>query len=122
MTPLITPRRDGRGDAESARLWKLAGLGMTMTSEVIGGAIVGWGLDALFGTSPVLLITFTVLGVGVGMVGFIRSAVGASGAAGREATRRVAEGRAAPLPEPREGPAGEDRLWTEHTPDRESTP
>ncbi|MHC4811090.1 MAG: AtpZ/AtpI family protein [Planctomycetota bacterium] len=122
MAPLTPARRDARGDAESARLWKLAGIGMTMTSEVIGGAIVGWGLDALFGTGPVLLIVFTVLGVGVGMVGFIRSAVGASGEAGREATRRVAEGRAAPLPEAEDGPDAEDGPQPRDTSDRETTP
>lgn len=120
MTPPTPSRRDARGDAESARLWKLAGLGMTMTSEVIGGAIVGWGLDALFGTGPVLLIVFTVLGVGVGMVGFIRSAVGATGEAGREATRRVAEGRAVPLPEASEGPEAPDAAG--ETDRRETTP
>ncbi len=119
LTPPGRPRRPGSGDAESARLWKLAGLGMTMTSEMIGGAIVGWGLDALFGTGPVLLIIFTVLGVGVSMVGFIRSAVGAAGEAGRQATRRVAEGRAAPLPDVPDAP---DAPKSDDIAERESTP
>jgi hypothetical protein len=76
----------------------MAGLGMTMTSEVLGGALLGWGLDLLFGTTPVLLVVFTVLGVAVGMIGFIRSAMGASGDAGRDARSLVAAGRAVALP------------------------
>lgn len=92
-------RGSDRNDDYSSGLWKLAGLGMTMTSEVVGGALLGWGLDYLLGTTPILLITLTVLGVGVGMTGFIRAALGASGDAGRSARTAVAEGRAAPLPE-----------------------
>jgi len=101
-SPRSSNAGSGRGSASSddysSGLWKLAGIGMTMTSEVIGGALLGWGLDYLFKTSPVLLIIFTLLGLGVGMTGFIRSALGASGDAGRDARSLVAAGRAVALP------------------------
>lgn len=114
-------RRDrsahGSDDEYSAGLWRLAGLGMTMTSEILGGALLGWVLDYLFGTKPVLLVVFTVLGVAVGMIGFIRSAIGASGDAGRDARSAVASGRAVALPPEPMDAGNEDAEGTHETDD-----
>ena len=77
-------------DRETARLWRLAGLGGTMASEIIAGALLGWVLDRVFGTKPTLLIVCTILGVVVGLATFIRSALIETRRAGREATRIAA--------------------------------
>jgi len=61
--------------AYSQRLWRLAGLGGTLASEILAGALLGWGLDWLLGTLPWFLIILTLGGVVIGMMGFIRAAV-----------------------------------------------
>jgi len=70
-------RPDPRSAAEqeSQRLWRLAGMGGTLASEILGGALIGWLLDLFFGTKPTLLIVFTMIGLIVGMTTFIRSAL-----------------------------------------------
>jgi len=37
-----------------------------------GGAIVGWGLDSLFGTFPMFFLLILFLGFGVGVVNVLR--------------------------------------------------
>ncbi len=44
----------------------VAGLGI--------GFVIGWGLDAVFGTKPILLVVFTLLGFAAGVKVMIRSA------------------------------------------------
>lgn len=61
-------------DAESQRLWRLAGMGGTLASEILAGVVIGWGLDALFGTAPTMIVIFTTGGVLIGMITFVRSA------------------------------------------------
>jgi F0F1-type ATP synthase assembly protein I len=85
MADFETPPRDG--DQESRRLWRLAGMGATMASEIAAGALIGWLLDRLFGTAPTLIVVCTIAGVVVGMTGFLRRAIVESRAAGREAAR-----------------------------------
>ncbi|MFK7961985.1 MAG: AtpZ/AtpI family protein [Phycisphaerales bacterium] len=84
-------------DADRRELWRLAGLGFTLTSEVVGGALLGWGMDVLFKTSPIFIVTMTLIGVAVAMTGFLRNALGASAQAGRRADAAVHEGRVQPL-------------------------
>ncbi len=95
-------------NAYSAGLWKVSGLGMTMLSEVLGGALIGFCLDYLFKTTPVLLVVFSLLGLVVALTGFIRAALGVSGQAGRDARDAVAAGRATALPEEPEDDAPPD--------------
>ena len=61
--------------AYSQRLWRLASLGGTMASEILAGALLGWGLDYLLGTRPWFLVILTIGGLVIGMIGFIRSAL-----------------------------------------------
>ena len=53
-------------------------MGIRMVSEFVGGILVGvaigYGLDWLFGTKPVLLIIFTLLGTAAGFLNVIRAA------------------------------------------------
>jgi len=38
----------------------------------LGGALIGWGLDSLFGTFPKLLVVMLLLGFGVGVWNIVR--------------------------------------------------
>lgn len=37
--------------------------GVELVGAVIGGGLIGWGLDYFFGTSPILFLLFLILGV-----------------------------------------------------------
>ncbi len=54
----------------TTRIWQL------MFSHLIGapagGGILGWGLDSLFGTFPLLFLLMLFLGFGVGVVNVLR--------------------------------------------------
>jgi len=52
-----------------------------LVSAVIVGAAIGWGLDWLFGTRPILTIAFFILGAGAGIINVNR--------ASREITERT---------------------------------
>ena len=74
-------------EAESQRLWRLAGMGVTMTSEILAGTLIGWVLDRVLGTDPTLLIVGTVAGIAIGLTTFFRRALAESRQAGRDAAR-----------------------------------
>jgi len=64
-------KRTGRPEANpTTRIWQL------MFSHLIGapagGGIIGWGLDSLFGTFPLLFLLMLFLGFGVGVVNVMR--------------------------------------------------
>ena len=71
-------------EAQAPKRWKTgdkftaAGMAWRMTLELVVGGMVGaamgWGLDALFGTLPVFLIVFILLGFAAGIRTVMRSA------------------------------------------------
>ena len=67
------PKRGKAGDKFTA-----AGMAWRMTLELVVGGLVGaamgWGLDALFGTLPLFLIVFILLGFAAGVRTVMRSA------------------------------------------------
>jgi len=67
------PERAKQGDKFAA-----TGMAWRMTLELVVaamiGAAMGWGLDALFGTLPLFLIVFILLGFGAGIRTVMRSA------------------------------------------------
>jgi ATP synthase protein I len=67
------PKRGKAGDKFTA-----AGMAWRMTLELVVGGMVGaamgWGLDALFGTLPVFLVVFILLGFAAGVRTVMRSA------------------------------------------------
>ncbi len=67
------PKRGKTGDKFTA-----AGMAWRMTLELVVGGMVGaamgWGLDVLFGTLPVFLIVFILLGFAAGVRTVMRSA------------------------------------------------
>lgn len=78
-------------DPYSERIWRLAGMGATMASEIVAGALIGLALDEwVFDTGPVLLIVGTILGVLVGMGTFIRKALRETRQAARESSNIAA--------------------------------
>lgn len=49
-------------------------LGADFVAGVVVGAAIGWGFDALFGTSPWGLIVFLLLGFAAGVLSVLRTA------------------------------------------------
>lgn len=53
-------------------LARLSIIGWFVAISISGGAILGWWLDSLVGSSPFLLVCGILLGVAVAMVGMVR--------------------------------------------------
>jgi ATP synthase protein I len=49
-------------------------LSTEMIAGVAVGGFIGWALDRLFGTAPILMVVFLILGATAGIVNVIRSA------------------------------------------------
>lgn len=49
-------------------------LGTEMVAGVAVGGVIGWALDGLFGTKPILMVVFLLLGAAAGILGVIRTA------------------------------------------------
>jgi F0F1-type ATP synthase assembly protein I len=81
--------RDSRArrERETSIGWRMAGLGMQTSSEVIAGAAVGWAIDRWTGSAPVGLLVGGVAGIAVGLTTLIRGAM--------RANRELDEARAA---------------------------
>ena len=47
-----------------------------LVAAVLVGLALGWGLDRLFGTAPVLLIVMSLFGIVAGILGVFRTAAG----------------------------------------------
>jgi ATP synthase protein I len=57
--------------------------GVEMVSALVVAIAIGWGLDRLLGTRPVLLILFVFLGVSAGVLNVIRTFTPGRTGAGR---------------------------------------
>ncbi|MEM7228024.1 MAG: AtpZ/AtpI family protein [Planctomycetota bacterium] len=77
-------------DDYSRRMWSMASMGATLTSEILAGTGIGWLLDKVFDTAPWCLVGGTIAGLTVGMTTFLRSALSESRQAGRDARRMAA--------------------------------
>ena len=60
---------------DQTRMWRLAGMGWTLVTELIAGMLFGWGLDWAFGTEKVFIIVGAIVGLLVGLSSFIRAAL-----------------------------------------------
>ncbi|SER65800.1 ATP synthase protein I [Tranquillimonas rosea] len=69
QTPKPKPTEDAHSNAE---------LGWRMVIELVAGLVIGfwigYGLDAVFGTIPIFLVIFTMLGFVAGVKTMLRSA------------------------------------------------
>ena len=62
-------------DPDTAGIWRMASVGWTLVCEIAAGLLLGWGLDWLVGTNKLFLVIGAIVGLLVGMTGFIRSAL-----------------------------------------------
>lgn len=75
------PRRDNlTGDssaqAEEIRIgWRMAGLGMQVSSEVLAGLLLGWLYDRWRGTAPTGATIGAIIGIVVGLVSLVRGSM-----------------------------------------------
>ena len=65
------PRTDKDKYAAMSMGWRMV---IELTLGVMVGALMGWGLDWLFGSLPLFLIVFVLLGFGAGVRTIMRSA------------------------------------------------
>jgi F0F1-type ATP synthase assembly protein I len=64
--------------AETSIGWRMAGLGMQTSSEVIAGALIGWAIDKGFDCAPTGLLVGGIAGIAVGLTTLIRGAMRAN--------------------------------------------
>ena len=64
--------------AETSIGWRMAGLGMQTSSEVIAGALIGWAVDTWLGCAPAGLLVGGIAGIAVGLTTLIRGAMRAN--------------------------------------------
>jgi ATP synthase protein I len=67
-------RGGGRGVPQTAAGWVMR-LSVELAAGLVVGGGIGWGLDYLLGTSPLMLIVFFLLGATAGIYGVIRAAM-----------------------------------------------
>jgi F0F1-type ATP synthase assembly protein I len=60
------------GKTDLRRLAVLGALAMEMAFSVLAGTVVGYVLDEIFETAPVLTIIFLFVGLGGGVVAFVK--------------------------------------------------
>jgi ATP synthase protein I len=66
------PPKQGRGRFAGHDLaWSMV---IDLTAGIVVGGALGWGLDSLFGTLPLFLIVFVLLGFAAGINVMLRSA------------------------------------------------
>ena len=63
-------RSDRAKPNPTTRIWQL--MFSHLVGAPAGGGIIGWGLDTLFGTFPLLFLLMLFLGFGVGVVNVLR--------------------------------------------------
>ncbi len=58
--------------SQIGRAWAL---GTDLVINLIAGGLLGYGLDWIFGTGPILMVVFGLFGLAFGMLRFIRDAL-----------------------------------------------
>jgi ATP synthase protein I len=88
-------RKEKDGPGGQRRTVEGSGLGWRMVTELLTGMLlglaIGYGLDAIFGTLPVFLVVFALLGFAAGIRTMLRSAEQMQRRA-KEARAQAAEG------------------------------
>ena len=65
------PRKEPGKFEAASMAWRMV---IELVVSVMVGAAMGWGLDSLFGSLPVFLIVFVMLGFAAGVRGMLRTA------------------------------------------------
>lgn len=82
MGHVVTRQSKGdrtNGDAQRARAFRYAGIGLELAGSIIGLTLAGYWIDLKFDTQPTGLTVGASLGIIGGMYNFIRQAVQMSG-------------------------------------------
>lgn len=95
-----------RGDSGASLAMRA---GSEFVSAVVVGAAIGWGLDRLLGTNPLLLIVFFFIGVAAGILNVIRLTSPKGG--GRQHDSRLSQPEAADKGLQRSGPGAAPDAW-----------
>lgn len=107
------PDRQRRDDVETRVGWKMAGIGMQVTSEVAAGALIGWLIDRWRGHGHLGVLIGSVCGICVGLFTLIRQSLLLNRHLDRVAPTA---GRGTPIPPDPEDDApddDDDPLWTD---------
>ena len=67
------PSATGKGFSQGELAWRMI---IELVSGLLIGMGLGYGLDVLFGTLPICLIVFSLLGIGAGIRTMLRTAAG----------------------------------------------
>jgi ATP synthase protein I len=70
--PTVPEAEDGKRRGR-ARLGDGFQVGVELVAGMVGGLLIGWGLDSWFGTLPLFLVVFLVLGFAAGMLNVYRT-------------------------------------------------
>jgi ATP synthase protein I len=95
-----------RGDSGASLAMRA---GSEFVSAIVVGAAIGWGLDRLLGTNPLLLIVFFFIGVAAGVLNVIRLTSPKGG--GSERDSRLSPPEAADKGLRRSGPGAAPDAW-----------
>ena len=95
-----------RGDSGASLAMRA---GSEFVSAIVVGAAIGWGLDRLLGTNPLLLILFFFVGVAAGVLNVIRLTSPKGG--GSERDSRLSPPEAADKGLQRSGPGAAPDKW-----------
>ena len=68
----VPPSADQR--ARGAAMGQAVRLGTELVAGVAVGGFIGWALDQGFGTAPILMVVFLLLGGAAGIIGVMRTA------------------------------------------------
>ena len=67
-------RRRVEGEARGAAYGNALKLATEMIAGVAVGGFIGWALDRLFGSAPLLMVVFLILGAAAGIMNVVRAA------------------------------------------------
>ena len=80
------PKPRGHGDMTQGSIaWRMV---IELVVGMVLGLAIGFGLDALFGTRPIFLVVFALLGFAAGVRTMLRTAEEVKGGRGEGALRR----------------------------------
>ena len=83
LKDLETKLNAARGEKkEKSELQKTIGAGVEFTTPMIGGMLIGYGLDRWLDTAPAFIISLFLLGVGAGVLNIYKASQNIGGTIG----------------------------------------
>lgn len=119
MKPKGPGRRNGAIEDEIRVGFKMAGIGMEVASQVLGGVLLGWLFDYWQGTAPKGAYTGAIIGIVVALSSLIRGTLKLNAQLEK---RHPTAGRGKPLPFPDEPDEEDKKKDDDGWPDDEAHP